>query len=100
MGVTEECAEIWAARPEFPCGHHRYIDLQTTRKQEHAVDPGANAQVEMVEHAEFLVDHLHPILKDWLKLATFLDPESYVNVGPFVSRTKRHRAGDCACYDP
>ncbi|HEX6551697.1 MAG TPA: hypothetical protein VF026_02960 [Ktedonobacteraceae bacterium] len=66
-GGAEESAEVRAARAEFLCGCHRHVDLQTTGQKEHAVDTGAEAQVEMVEHAEFPIEHLRPVIKDRLR---------------------------------
>src|SRR5438067_274479 len=84
MGGAEESAEVRAARAEFLSGCHRYVDLQTTGQKEHAVDTRAGAQVEMIEHAEFPIEHLRPVMKDVLRRDAVGNPEGHVDVGPVV----------------
>ncbi len=100
MGGAEESAEVRAARAEFLCGCHRHVDLQTTGQKEYAVDTRAGAQVEMVEHAEFPIEHLRPVMKDGLRRDAFGDPEGNVDVGPVVPSAKGCGAGERTGCDP
>src|SRR5690348_5211168 len=54
----------------------------------------------MVEHAEFLIEHLGPVMKDRLRRDAVSDPEGHVDVGPLIPAAKRHRAGECSRCDP
>src|SRR5690348_250198 len=54
----------------------------------------------MVEHAQFSLEHLRPVIKDGFRCDALSGPEGHVDVGPLIPAAKGHGAGERTGSDP
>ena len=97
--LPNSARKLGATRAERRGGSEGDVDLEPAREQEHAVQPGGRANVEMVDRACVAVDRLRPVPHDVVDVRAVVDTEEEVDVRPAVllaadDGARQRRAGD------